>query len=354
MAPAKKPAKGLGAVRVLSLYQEVADSLVGEYAKCRERSMVAWKGLGAGQREALIRYRNSGHREINGLLRKEFGTEKATQNKKRTKGDSCGSGGDVLEWVTIVEWSKPATHWKMSEGQSFFGPTPADCPLYESPIGSLARLVVRVQEAIRTAVGDLDGVFASKGVPRLTSELVLFRGITGAEAEALAACEVGGIIPQPGFLSTSLTPIVARDFMGKTTIGQRPCLLVLRAPAGIPFVFYDGITGGMYDISEEMEILFPRGASIRKLSKGRETSDPGITWRTEADELGVKPARTAGMPGKILVVDCELVPPPASGPPPLPPPPRGAMNRMELTTVKMIPALIAKARTTACRYSSSS
>jgi hypothetical protein len=337
---------------VLSLYQEVADSLVGEYAKCRERSMVAWKGLGAGQREALIRYRISGHREINGLLRKEFGTEKATKKmNKKTKGDSCVGGGDVLEWDTIVEWSKPATHWKMSEGHSF-GPTPADCPLYESPIGSLARLVVRVQEAIRTAVGDLDGVFASKGVPRLTSELVLFRGISGAEAEAFAACEVGGTVPQPGFLSTSLTPIVARDFMGKTTIGQLPCLLVLRAPAGMPFVFYDGITGGMYDISDEMEILFPRGASIRKLSKGRETNDPGIAWRTEA-LLGVKAARTAG-PGKILVVDCDLVPPPASGPPPLPPPPRGAMNRMDSTTVKMVPALLAKARTTACRYSSSS
>ena len=52
-----------------------------------------------------------------------------------------------------------------------------------------------------------------------------------------------------------------------------------------------------------LEVLFPRGASIRKLSAARESVDPNLQNRTGPGALDCT----------ILVVQCELVPP--FGPP---------------------------------------
>jgi len=52
------------------------------------------------------------------------------------------------------------------------------------------------------------------------------------------------------------------------------CMLMLRVPPGVPFVFFDGITGGENDTVSEMEILLPRGATVRVLNKAKVAVDP--------------------------------------------------------------------------------
>ena len=340
MPRSAKPGKGArGARGLLSLNQDIADRIVGEYARCRELSMAAWKRLDAGQRDALTRYRAAGFEEINGLLR--GAGESKSKSKSKSNSRSGGDDAHTLDWSAVLNWSKPATHWIMTPGTPGWGPDAGDCPLYETPIGSLGRLVERARAAISAAVVSLDGVFSAKTTPALPAPLTLFRG---ADAEAVAACAVGESVPQPAFLSTSLSPTSARNFMGDlkaTGDAKKKILLVVRVPAGVPFVLFDGITGGANDRSNEMEILFPRGASLRKLSAGRETDDPDLHYRTAADALKGEKGRSR----RMVVVDCELVPPPAGPPPPVPAHPPGS------PAVKLYPSVLEEGRSTACGYS---
>lgn len=334
---------------LLSRNQEIADRIVNEYAKCRELSLAAWKRLGEEQRDALTRYRGSGFLEINRLLRRGTVSSSMKKNKAAKKDEGDDDDPAVIDWQTLIMWSKPAAHWMMTPGKFSWGPEAADCALYETPIGSLDRIVERVRGAIRATVDTLDAVFSQKlasVLPKLAAPLTLFRGVTGEEAEAIIACEVGKTVLQPGYLSTSLSPMTARNFMRSDPARRKPkknALLVIRVPAGVPFVFFDGITGGDNDHVAEMEIMLQRGVSIRKLSAARNMSDPDMYSRTEASALKKKSSSL------MLVVDCELVAPSAETPPP---PPQTGQNADDepAVAVKLIPSQLSTNRSTACGY----
>ena len=305
---------------LLALNQEIADRIVGDYAVCRERSIAAWKRMDASQRDALTRYRTNGFVMMNRLVRGSAHTSSKDNDD---------------DWHDLVSWSKPASHHLMTPGKHIWGPEATDCALYETPIGSLARVVANVQSAVRDAVVALDGVFAAKAAAVTPAPLMLFRGVT---ARAISACAVGAAVSQPGFLSTSLSPMVARSFMNMnmTQAKRRRCMLVVHVPAGVPFVFFDGITGGQNDRANEMEILFSRGASLRKLAAGREMSDPSMFSRTASGAKGNKKT--------ITVIDVELVVPAAAGSPPALP----TASAGDAAAVRLFPSGLARMRTEAC------
>jgi hypothetical protein len=66
-------------------------------------------------------------------------------------------------------------HYIMTPETPGWGPDAADCPLYETPIGSIGRIVARAHAAIRHAVVALDRVFAAKDAAVLAVPLTLYR-----------------------------------------------------------------------------------------------------------------------------------------------------------------------------------
>jgi hypothetical protein len=289
-------------VGILEHQQQVADRIVAEYQRHREVSAAAWKRFDVATREALMRYRGSGYRDINGALR-------PPPSEKKSKKTNTPVNTD---WSSLTNWLTPPRHWMMTVdpiGQLAKN-AEWECALYDTPVGSVERLAVRYARAVGEAIKALDALFSGPApVTEGVRGVTVFRGASGDEATELLAAAVGTEVPVPAFLSTSLSPSTARDFMHYTyDSGPEPkkntVMVVLRVPPGVPFFFFDGATNGVNDTLMEMEILLPRGAALRVTEAAKRRTDVSYLARTALDKqkgLGGKED------GTMLVLEAEFV-----------------------------------------------
>jgi hypothetical protein len=102
------------------------------------------------------------------------------------------------------------------------------------------------------SVRNLDS-FIEKQRP-ITEEATLWRGVT---PDVAGKFEVGGVVTDPGYVSTSMSAYVAKGIGGD--------VLEIRAPAGTRALNIDKL--GFK--SAEAEILLPRGCKFKVVSKTR-------------------------------------------------------------------------------------
>lgn len=256
---------------VLADQQRVASKLAATYVACRMASSKAWGKLSEDQRIALLRYRSSGFDLLNRLLRNE--TDRNDQG---------------MQWFTVKAWlTQPigAERWA-------WHPTNetrwvSNRMLDSMALPALPMLIRRVeQEAVRCATA-LDDLFA-KVAPRTTLPMTVFRGVRGEFASRLLALKRKERLSEHGYLSTTVSPQVARSFMGSTLPSKKKpkknkgstessprsgdednddppgksCMMLLRLPKGTPFIFLDSISGDKNDRPWEMEMLLPRGLTL--------------------------------------------------------------------------------------------
>jgi hypothetical protein len=284
-------------VGILEHQQQVADRIVAEYQRHREVSAAAWKRFDVATREALVRYRGNGYRDINGALR-------PPPSEKKSKKTNTPVNTD---WSSLTSWLTPAHHYKMASGPGPVDDAELECALYETPVGSVERLAVRYARAVGDAIKALDALFSGPApVTEGARGVTVFRGASGDEATELLAAAVGTEVPIPAFLSTSLSPYTARHFMHYTSDSEKKntVMVVLRVPPGVPFFFFDGATNGGTDTLTEMEIQLPRGAALRVTEAAKRRTDVSYLARTALDkrkDLGGKDD------GTMLVLEAELV-----------------------------------------------
>jgi len=168
-------------------------------------------------------------------------------------------------------------------------------------IRSIEFMFKSAEKNLRAYVGRMDGVFAR--APRsVHPDLVVYRGIRGDLAETILNSTVGSVMEMHGYTSTSLDPSVSRRFINyiddpsqahenslsdndnarsnsnsnegkKKKKSKNPgqskklkgVLLVVRIPAGTPFLFMDAVRKSTW----EMELLLPRGARLKVLRRDR-------------------------------------------------------------------------------------
>jgi len=235
--------------RTLALQTDANARMATKYARLRELSRPAWRRMGDAEKTALVRYQTSGYVLMNDVLR--------------------GEPADINTHALLF-WLNPKGSWKW-EG-TWDVPAPPfggrSCDVLRSPISAVPELVGRVAEEVVASIRTLDALFASPHAPRLPEDMVLYRGERGPFATTVHGAKPGAVVAYPNFLSTTLNPGVMADFM-RSSASAAQCALVIRVPAGTPFVCLDGLSGGDEDMTWELEILFPRGAQMRVARAGR-------------------------------------------------------------------------------------
>ncbi|MHB1956425.1 MAG: ADP-ribosyltransferase [Sulfobacillus sp.] len=127
----------------------------------------------------------------------------------------------------------------------------------------------QTREMVNYFVGELDHAFSH--APKTEEALLVFRGmITGIP-------DIGRVVSFPNYLSTSIDPEKALSFAGSPC-----CLWVIYVPAKTPMIYLgsqeirpamltellsmSNLPPKNYLPGTEMEMLFPRGTSLRVLS----------------------------------------------------------------------------------------
>ena len=240
----------------LAMQSDVNARLAAKWARLRALSQPAWRRMGDAEKMALVRYQTSGYTLINSLLRKDR--------------DLSANVSDLVFWLN------PKTSWKWQDAwdppRPPFGSEP--CDVLRSPISAVPELVRRLGDELVSTIRTLDAMFDTTA-PRLPADMVLYRGETGPFAAALVGSPAR-TVAYPSFLSTTLDPNVMSSFMNRP--GMDRCAMVVRVPAGTPFMCLDGLSGGEMDTSWELEIMFPRGAQL-KMQRARRVAEMNVDRR---------------------------------------------------------------------------
>jgi len=128
-------------------------------------------------------------------------------------------------------------------------------------------------------IDGLDKTIAS--APALSQKITVYRGVqsnVGRDNEFWRSMEVGDVIEDKGFVSTSLRPSLAADFAYyNQSVQSQGFVFKMDLPAGTKGVFPSsvlGLDGGM--TRTEAEFLLPRGSKFEILSKEGKVWELGL------------------------------------------------------------------------------
>jgi hypothetical protein len=215
-----------------------------------------------------------GYDMINRVLRDTFDKKttsgKATASGKGKASDNAtGSGRLRFSDVAAVLGPAPSFKWgKQNTSDSELD----DCLIASMSISSIPKLANMTARALQKMAADLDEAFHMHA-PLAKRRITVFRGIQDGLSDRIIAAKKGDVITEPAYMSTSLSPIIARKFSNHSTltgeVGKVKCMIVIDVPQATPFILLDRLSGGEKDNAWEYEVLLPRGAQLVVVSVTR-------------------------------------------------------------------------------------
>lgn len=255
---------------------DVATQVRAAYARV-ERAWRASKWRpSAEQLWAIRRYKEDGHGDINGLLRRVFPSVRRTTTTQLPP---------QMPLYSLLRWQRGPTAGEDGEETEYEDAEALFCETAPKRIRDLRAMALQAERNIVLATRSLLSAF--DGAPRLPRGTVLFRGVksvdgllTGKKKEFAAS----------GLWSSSVDPRVSRSFAApigddgdknknkNKSKGKKTLLLliVLRVAddADVPFILVTDAARGKHadadaDAFGEREVLLPHGLKVRVLRTSR-------------------------------------------------------------------------------------